>query len=154
MQFVTHSLRLLIATLLLSSISTPLWAVQSHGNGEGLVSHQLGHILFGVGLLYMLLRLRGIQKGEKGWREFKFFLLGVVLWNIIAFFSHAHHSHILASQYIKSDGCTSAFKAESFVDILYYFSRLDHLVLVPALFFLAIALRKWSMNDKPPGETK
>jgi two-component system, cell cycle response regulator CpdR len=49
--------RLLLLPALLSFIlADPAQAVQSHGGPEGMVVHQLGHVLFAGGMLFLLVR--------------------------------------------------------------------------------------------------
>ncbi|NIP99244.1 MAG: hypothetical protein GWO19_01335, partial [Nitrospinaceae bacterium] len=47
--------------------ATPVWAVQTHGGSEGLVAHQIGHLLFVLGMIYLLVRIHSMQLRGRGW---------------------------------------------------------------------------------------
>ncbi len=131
------------STLLFSS---PAWGLQQHGGAEGLVSHQLGHLLFTIGMLYLLSRIRKEKQSASGWKEFRGFLWCITLWNILTFCGHWLYESAHAN-FIMSDGRTIAFAVHSPADALFYLSHLDHLFLLPALFLLLTALRKWSYQS-------
>ena len=123
------------------------WAVQSHGGSEGLVAHQLGHLLFTIGMGYLLFRLRTMQQKGRGWVEFKVFIWLLVIWNILTFTGHWMNEFVAAEKFIRTNGNISAFAVENFSDAIYYLTRLDHLALVPAFACLLLALRKWSVSQ-------
>ena len=57
----------LVVSALMVLFATPAWAVQTHGGIEGLVSHQVGHFLFVVGMIYLLVRIHSMQlQGRAG----------------------------------------------------------------------------------------
>jgi hypothetical protein len=119
-------------------------AVQQHGGAEGLVSHQIGHVLFILGMAYLLFQAQKNPILGPGWKEFRGFLWLIVLWNILTFSGHWVREFIDPQRFLKEGSRTIAFTIEKFPDALFYLSSLDHLVLVPAFFFLLLALRKWS----------
>jgi hypothetical protein len=121
----------------------PVWAVQSHGGAEGLISHEIGHVLFVIGMGYLLFRINRNQITSKGWLEFKVFLWLIIAWNLLTFSGHWMDEHISADKYIKISGSIHSFNITSFADLYFYFTRLDHLLLVPSFLFLLLALRKW-----------
>jgi len=130
--------------LLLGALAPPeVWAVQQHGGAEGLVSHQIGHILFIVGMGYLLFLAHRNPIVGPGWKEFRGFLWLIVLWNILTFSGHWVREFIDPERFLKSGSRTIAFTIEDLPDALYYLSSLDHLLLVPAFFLLLLALRKW-----------
>jgi hypothetical protein len=130
--------------LSLGALAPPqVWAVQQHGGGEGLVSHQIGHVLFIVGMGYLLFHAHRNPIVGPGWREFRGFLRLIVLWNILTFSGHWAREFINPEKFLKSGSRTIAFTIENLPDALYYLSSLDHLLLVPAFFLLLLALRKW-----------
>ena len=131
----------LIAGIILDPV--PVWAVQTHGGAEGLVSHQIGHILFVLGMVYLLFRIYAMKITGRGWMEFKFFLWLVLLWNVITFTGHWLDEYVLKDNFARFNGVVVSFHIDSFADGLYYLSRLDHLVLVPAFFCLLVSLHKW-----------
>jgi len=125
--------------------ATPVWAVQTHGGLEGLVSHQIGHLLFTFGMGYLLFRLYSIRPKGAGWLEFKIFLWLLIAWNATTFAGHWMDEFVAKEKFIKAHGRTLAFMIENLQDALYYLTRLDHLILIPSFVFLLLALRKWRM---------
>lgn len=120
-----------------------VWAVQQHGGAEGLISHQIGHLLFIAGMLFLLYRLKGSTSSGPGWPEFKFFIGLIILWNILTFYGHWHHELISPDRFVRMQGKVTGMTISSPSDFFYYLSRLDHLLLVPAFLFLLSALNKW-----------
>ncbi|MGW8161964.1 MAG: hypothetical protein ACWGN1_06930 [Desulfobulbales bacterium] len=119
------------------------WAVQQHGGAEGLVSHQIGHILFISAMIFLLYRMRGRATRGYGRFEFKLFLVLIILWNVLTFYGHWHQELINPGKYILVDNKLRGFVISSPIDALFYISRLDHLLLLPAFFCLLAALVKW-----------
>ena len=138
---------LLLARLFLPAclilIPGRVWAVQQHSGAEGLVTHQLGHILFIAGMLLVLHRLRVTAAAGRGWTFFRCFLWLIIFWNILTFYGHLHRELIDPANYISSGGRISGFILQTPLDVLFYLSRLDHLLLIPAFFFLLLALVQW-----------
>lgn len=128
---------------LLSLFPEVAWAVQQHGGTEGLVSHQIGHFLFISGMFYLLYRLHVSAPKGVGWFEFKLFVWLIICWNFLTFYGHWHRELIDQTKLISADGKTTGFIISGPMDLLFYFSRLDHLVLVPAFLCLLAALMKW-----------
>jgi len=124
-------------------VATPAWAVQSHTGTEGLVSHQIGHFLFAIGMGTLLLRLYFIQIKGDGWFAFKSFLWLLLAWNIMTFAGHWMNALVAEEKFLEANSRTISFTIESFQDVLYYCTRFDHLILVPSFAFLLAALRKW-----------
>jgi hypothetical protein len=121
----------------------PLWAVQSHGGAEGLISHEIGHFLFALGMGYLLFRINRNAIRGKGWFEFKVFLLFILAWNILTFTGHWMAEKISEEKYQIVSGNIHSFNITDLFDLYFYFTRLDHLLLVPSFLFLLLALRKW-----------
>lgn len=119
------------------------WAVQQHGGVEGLVAHQIGHLLFIFGMFYLLYRLHRSSSQGPGWAEFKLFIWLIICWNFLTFYGHWHHELIDPAKYLHTNSQTSGFMISGPMDVLFYVSRLDHFVLVPAFLCLLIALAKW-----------
>ncbi len=121
----------------------PVWAVQSHGGSEGLVAHQIGHILFTIGMVYLLFRLRTMRQKGGGWVEFKVFIWLLVAWNLLTFTGHWMNEFVAVEKFSRAGEHIVSFTIVNFSDAIYYLTRLDHLVLVPSFAFLLLALRKW-----------
>ena len=131
------------AFVLLTIEVNPVWAVQAHGGAEGLVAHQIGHMLFVIGMGYLLFRLYRVRMKGLGWLEFKLFLWLIIAWNFLTFSGHWMNEFVAAEKFVKSDGTTIAFSITNFADAYFYLTRLDHLFLVPSFAFLLLALQKW-----------
>ena len=128
-------------------IAKPSWAVQSHGGIEGLVSHQIGHVLFIIGMGYLLFRIYHTQVKGLGWFEFKAFLWLIIVWNLLTFSGHWMNEFVAQEKFITYNGNTIAFTVSNFADAYFYLTRLDHLILVPSFAFLLLALRKWRLHS-------
>lgn len=119
------------------------WALQSHGPPEGIYIHQMAHIFFFGSLLYLYRDLCHTSEKDQGWRYLRWFCLLMLCWNVVAFIGHAVTFHLSeehianASSYLHSRllGPMDATK------ILFYITRFDHVLIVPALFFLYRGLR-------------
>lgn len=135
--------KILFFILLVTLQGSPAHAVQSHGGSEGLVVHQLGHILFVCGTGYLLFHLRALESKKNGWREFRTFLWLLIVWNLMTFAGHWLNSFETSDKFIKDHANTLYFTIDNLTDAIYYLTRLDHLILVPAFVFLLLALRKW-----------
>lgn len=119
------------------------WAVQQHGGSEGLISHQIGHLLFITGMFYLLYRLHKSSPKGAGWPQFKLFVWLIICWNFLTFYGHWHHELIDPAKFLSAGGKTTGFIISAPLDVLFYFSRLDHLLLVPAFLCLLTALLRW-----------
>lgn len=124
-------------------LADPAFAVQQHSGAEGLVSHQVGHILFITGMVYLLFRVNLNRITGPGWFEFKCFLWSIILWNILTFSGHWMREIVVPEKFIKEGTQLTAFVITDTFDIFFYLTRLDHLLLVPSFLFLLFALQKW-----------
>jgi len=131
--------------LALSVNANPAWAVQAHGGAEGLLSHQIGHLLFATGMGYLLFRLRTMRQSGRGWLEFKTSIWLLIAWNVVTFTGHWMNEFIVKEQFIKDQTTILSFTIANLPDAIYYLTRLDHLILVPSFAFLLMALRKRGM---------
>lgn len=141
--FCTARNQFFAALLAMPLLARPARAVQVHGGAEGLMAHQIGHLLFLGGMAYLLVRIHRRHRAEPGWFEFKFFLYLIILWNCLTFTGHWLAEVINPQQFEKIGGRTIAFQISSPLDFIFYLSQLDHLLLVPAFLFLFLALRRW-----------
>ena len=66
----------------------PAFAVLQRGGSEGLISHQIGQILFISGMIYLLYLIYHYRITGPGWFEFKAFPWLVIMWNILTFTAH------------------------------------------------------------------
>lgn len=132
---------------ILTTMASPALAVQTHGGAEGLVSHQIGHVFFAIGMGYLLYHLYRNHVAGPGWLEFKWFLWLIILWNFITFSGHLMDELIDPHKFILSGEETVSFSIAGWTDCLFYLTRLDHLVLVPSFIMLLLAIRKWERQS-------
>jgi len=123
--------------------AVPAFAVQAHGGSEGLVSHQVGHILFISGMIYMLYRVYHNHITGPGWFEFRGFLWLIISWNILTFTGHWMREFVNPDRFMKDGVHIISFTITDLFDAVFYLTRLDHLLLVPSFLFLVVALHKW-----------
>ena len=67
----------------------------------------------------------------------------IFFWNILTFTGHWMREGMAAEFFIRQDNRITAFQVDSFGNLIFYLTRLDHLLLVPAFFMLLLAIRKW-----------
>ncbi len=134
---------LLVATLASGVLASPAWAIQDHGPAEGLISHELGHLLFFIGMGYMLYRVYRTPLVGPGWFEFKGFLWLILFWNGLTFSGHLLRQVADPAKFLLVDGRITGYTISDLADLVFYISCLDHLVLVPSFLFLLLALKKW-----------
>lgn len=118
-------------------------AVQQHGGAEGLVTHQIGHLLFIAGMGYLLVHVSKFRMRTPGWLEFRIFLWLLLFWNFLTFSGHWMDEIVDPGKFGRFGGAVSSFSVQNFFDFFFYLSRLDHLILVPSFLFLLLALKKW-----------
>jgi hypothetical protein len=118
-------------------------AVQSHGGTEGLVAHQLAHGLFILGIGYLFYKIQRARFTGAGWFEFKAFLWLLVAWNLVTFAGHWMREYVEPGKFFRVDGHVVGMTIAGAWDVLFYLTRLDHLLLVPAFLLLLLALRQW-----------
>jgi len=122
------------------------FAVQEHGAPEGIYSHQGAHLFFiaSMGLLIYWLRQRRLVR-EAGWRYIQYAALFFILWNIDAFTAHFldEQSGILDTA-MAAPGKIKIEVGGNLTALawLYYITKLDHLLCVPAMVFLYAGLRR------------
>lgn len=126
--------------------ATPAWAVQAHGGTEGLVSHQIGHVLFFVSMIFLLVQQHLRRLVGPGWREFKVFVILVILWNCLTFVGHWLREFVDMGKFVQDNGHTIGYQITNTFDFIFYLTRLDHILLVPAFLFLLMALRNWDQS--------
>ncbi len=140
--------KVLTAVYLLAVVLFPgeLWATQVHADPEGLYSHQLGHGFFilSMGVLVYWLRGRRLIR-YKGWRYLQYSALLFTLWNVDAIL--VHHLEDQDDIFMKfSEGTLHAYlqpyPGREWLAWIFFLGKLDHLLCVPAIVFLYLALRE------------
>ncbi|MFZ0132041.1 MAG: hypothetical protein WAK95_05815 [Desulfobacterales bacterium] len=133
-------------TAVILIVPLPAFATQGHTQPEGLYAHQLSHVffLFSMGLLMYWLRKRGLVK-TSGWRAIQFASLFFILWNADAFLVHFIEEQSQALAIVRINPWHLRIQAADgfgWLAVVYYVAKLDHLLSVPALFFLYIGLKR------------
>ena len=144
----SNNLRLSFFTVSLTGLllsADPVLATQTHGQPEGLYVHQMAHIFFiiSMGSLDFWLRQRNLIK-EKGWKYIQLSAVLFILWNINAAAVHFLDEHldilgisIIDLWHIRVE----SIEGQDSISIVYYLLKLDHLLCVPAMFFLYYGLK-------------
>ncbi len=118
-------------------------ALQSHAAPEGIYVHQLAHIFFLAALCYLFWDIRRSSFPSKGWRFLQMFCIFMIFWNIVAFTGHWMSEHIQVTDIARDNGylSTKITGPITATKLIYYFTKLDHLFSVPAMFCLYLCLR-------------
>ncbi len=119
-------------------------AVQEHSGIAGLVSHELGHLLFLSGIIIFFIWIRSYH--ERGWPAFRSCLGFLLAWNILTVSGHILQEFQDQSRFIRSGDKIIGYNAESLLDFYFYLTLLDHFLLVPAFALLLTALLQWRSN--------
>lgn len=134
-------------------------ATQIHAEPEGLYSHQLGHGFFVVSMGVLVYWLRGRRLiRHQGWRYLQYSAILFVLWNVDAVLVHyLENRDDLFMEF--SERTVHAFlqpyPGREWITVLFYVGKMDHLLCVPAIFFLYLALRQMIRSPhrfSPQGE--
>ena len=147
--------RLIGGTAIIIWLSQPtiVYATQTHGGPEGLFVHQIAHMFFtlSMGLLIYWLRKRGLVY-RKGWRYIQYAAIFFIAWNLDAFFSHwlLEQSEFITVETIQGlQMRVTTAEGYGWLAHIYYLSKLDHLLCVPAMLFLFLGLRRLYRSSLP-----
>lgn len=147
--------RAFLLALLTTIIPSPAWAVQIHGHPEGYIVHMMAHIFFSAALIYFLYMLHKRPPGSgSAWRHLQLSLLLFLLWNIDTFTVHwlalrLPDTAIVAGPNLTKDVLRMEISARS---LLYYLGRFDHLLCVPAMWFLMCSLIDFCSEAEKKGQ--
>lgn len=147
LKFILHRLPLtflcILSTAFIILHPSLSWALQTHDAPEGLVVHQLAHILFMASLIYLAWDIRRDAFSGRSWRYLLLFCFFMFFWNVLAFVGHNMAGYLHKSDFFTESTYfyTRIYGPFSSAKLIYYIAKLDHLVSVPALFFLFLALR-------------
>ena len=121
------------------------WAVQLHGGAEGYVVHQMAHLFLGAALIFLLYVLHKRPPGTGSpWKHFKISLLLFLLWDLDTTAVHwlatrlPEESLVTAGPLLTGD---RILLPDSWLWRFYYAGSLDHLLCVPAIWFLVLSLK-------------
>ncbi len=142
-QGIQYTWAVILVLLAMLIVPDAAWALQSHGPPEGIYVHQMAHAFFCGSLVLLYRDLRHSSPKSKGWNYLKKFCLLMLVWNVFSFTGHAAATH-LAPEHIA--GAASYFHSRLLgpmnpTKVIFYITRFDHLLLMPAFFFLCIGLR-------------
>lgn len=120
-------------------------ALQTHGEPEGIYVHQMAHIIYIAALGYLYWDTQRSAFSDRGWIYLRIFCVLTILWNILAFVGHAATQILHPEDFITTEGylMSKVNMPITFVKIVYYAARLDHLLMVPAMFFLFLSMRSF-----------
>jgi hypothetical protein len=158
-----YSIIVFSALFCLLSVLVPdeLLAIQSHGESEGIVVHQMGHFFFFVSMGAFIYWLReGRLVGHAGWRYIMLFAMFMGVWNLDVLLMHYLDEQGRLIEVTKTGPWTvmiTNVTGSDMLSMIYYLGKLDHLLCVPALFFLYLGLKriKGSLESNSSGrETK
>jgi hypothetical protein len=133
----------------------PVLATQGHGHPEGLYAHQMAHLFFivSMGVLIYWLRTRRLV-AVSGWRFIQYSALFFILWNADAYTVHYIEEQLDLLEITRHGPWMLEVRApEGFgwLAHLYYVAKLDHLLCVPALVFMYLALKRFLEEDRAGG---
>ena len=138
--------------------ASPALATQGHGGIEGVYIHQLAHLFFMLAMAILIFRLR--EEGlvvQRGWRYIQYAAFFFILWNIDAFVVHLLDDQLRIVQLTRlSAWQLKVSGASHFLVRFYFMAKLDHLLCVPALWFLYLGLKHLLADAQPavPGEKR
>lgn len=123
-------------------------ALQTHAEPEGIYVHQMAHILFMTALIYLYWHTRRTQEAtSRSWKYFQLFCLFLIGWNILAFTGHEILKHLQNSDFILQDTWHARLAPPiTLTKVLYYITKMDHFLIVPALLALVISLRNFYLE--------
>jgi hypothetical protein len=142
------------AALLLVAPGAAL-ATQAHADPEGLYVHQMSHLFlaFSMGLLIYWLRRRNLVQTD-GWRYIQYSAVLFILWTFDAFTVHLLDEQYPVIRVTRLEDWTVQIDSvpdATWIKLLYYFVKLDHLFCVPALFLLYLGLKRLLGADPADG---
>jgi|SRR5665647_2504242 len=120
-------------------------ALQVHSEPEGVYVHQMAHLYYIFALGYFFWDIRRTSFTGRGWRYLQLFCILMTCWNMIAFVGHLAEAY-LDPQALQQTDCYLQIRLLSpftLNEYLYFITKLDHLIYVPALFFLFLGLRSF-----------
>ena len=127
-------------------------ALQTHGPPEGLYVHQLAHVFFAAALLFLIWQVKyeGLSR-LPGFQQLRWACCLFVLWNVVAFLGHWSEELLLPHAFEgQPDDFSRRLVMSQFSAWVYYVTKLDHLILVPAFFLLWRGLK--ALRSKTPRE--
>ena len=135
----------LFVALCIVALPQPAWALQTHGAPEGIYVHQMAHFFLMAALVYLGWDISRSSFRGRGWTLLKVFCILFFLWNAMAVAGHAMHVGLGEGDFYTEEGYWLSRMHGPFdiVKIIYYITKFDHFISVPAIFILVISLRSF-----------
>lgn len=142
-----------LAAAAFSFLPATAWATQAHAAPEGIIGHQIAHVVFILSMTILIYWLRERRLVEQpGWKYIQYAALFFILWNLDAFFAHFLDEQLAWIRVEKIGFWQQRITAAQGPDILapvYYLIKMDHLLCVPAILFLYLGLHRL-LKTLPP----
>ena len=124
-------------------------ALQTHGEPEGIYVHQMAHILYMTALCYLYWDTKRSTFSGRGWTYLRIFCVFTILWNLLALTGHACTQQLHPKDFSVDDGylASKINMPVTFIKVLFYTAKHDHLLAVPAMFFLYMGLRSFYIHS-------
>jgi hypothetical protein len=134
--------------LLLLGHADNAWALQSHSAPEGIYVHQMAHVLFMGALAYLYWHTRRSPVlVSHGWKYLRIFCILLFCWNLVAFSGHEAFNHLSPADFLDKNSWEEQISPPlTFLKVLYFVTRMDHFLNVPALVALVISLRTFYLE--------
>ncbi len=134
--------------LLLLGPAKSAWALQAHSAPEGMYVHQMAHVLFMGALAYLYWHTRRFPAlVSRGWKYLQIFCILLFCWNLLAFAGHEAFEHLSPADFINNNSWQERISLPlTFTKTLYFISKMDHLLNIPALLALVISLRTFYLE--------
>jgi hypothetical protein len=127
----------------------PSHAIQTHAEPEGIVVHQLAHVVFLLALVGMVLRILFSElRTRRSWRYFSRGAMVLACWNLWAFSGHQLEMLVSRSNLRVALGQPPTLLLDSWVTLLYYVYKMDHCILVPAMILFYLGMRHLISEDR------
>ena len=142
-----------IICLILATTAGTALAVQIHGPPEGIYVHQMAHDLFAAAMIFLIYTLHKHPLVRcPGWKYLKISLFFFLLWNINALIVHSLSLHLPENAITGTNLLNQRLNGPlTWERWLYYITRNDHLLCVPAMWFMMQFLKTFyheAVNDK------
>lgn len=156
MKYTLYLQAIFFSLLFLGGNTESAWALQSHGEPEGLYVHQMAHLLFIITLAFLYWHTRKTPAViSKGWRYLQIFCILLICWNSLAFIGHEAYEHLSPGDFLERYTWKEQLAMPlTFVKMLYFVTKMDHLLKVPALLALVISLRTFYLEARNKGGRK
>jgi len=138
------------ATVALTFWPQAATAIQTHGHPEGLYAHQLGHFFFLATMVYLCWQFwRQNLLRRRSFHRIYWACLLFADWNLLTFLGHMAEERLDAAAIDSTAG--HLFRQLHITDLnalIFYLAKLDHIILIPALWFFYLGLRAFRTEQR------